>query len=181
MRLSFWWLCQINSSAPGIHSRLSKKNRDTLGFSLQRKGYLWSTGFNTVEAVTFGNSTQEIFSCPVSAFTQATFQINSSQPNTVNSQNIVINASINNDANSVRFTAHSTTFHGNSVTNFTMDVADGSVNLYATPFVTGVLRHFIAFQVTYNELPVGSIFVLNQDANAQMVTENSEAFITTES
>lgn len=142
---------------------------------------LWSTGFNTTESVTFGNAVQEIFSCPVSEFTQATFQINSSQPNSANSQNIVINASLNNFANAVKFTAHSTVFHGNAVTNFSMDVADGQVNLYATPFVPGVLRHFITFQITYNQLPEGSIFVLNQDANSQMVTENAEAFITTES
>ena len=141
---------------------------------------MWSTGFNTTEAITFGNTTQEIFSVPVTAFTQATFQINSYDANTTNSQNIVINAALSNDSNTVRFTGHSTTFFDTPVTQYSMDVVDGTVYLYADPFVTGQLNHFIAYQVTFNPLLAGSYLVLTQNPSAALGTENLQ-IITTES
>ena len=141
---------------------------------------LWATGFNTLESITFGNTTQSIFEWPANAFTQATFQINSLDSDTTDSQNIVINASINGAADQVRFSAHSTTFHGNAVTNYSMDVVAGNVVLYATPFISGQGVHFIAYQVTFDPLVTGSALVINQDGNTSLITETNQRIITTE-
>ena len=59
---------------------------------------LWATGYNTLEAITIGDDPgQVIFTIPVTAFTQASFQINSSDQSTNDSQNITITAAITND------------------------------------------------------------------------------------
>lgn len=141
---------------------------------------LWASNFNTIEAITYGNTSgQLIFTFPATAFTQATMQINSSEVATANSQNIVINAAINNDGSNVKWTGHSTLFTGNVVTNYSMDVSDGNVNLYANPYATGQVAHFIAYQVTYNPAIVGSYLVLNQNDTNTLGTENTQ-IITTE-
>ena len=142
---------------------------------------LWATGFLTQESITDGNSTQPIFEWPANQFTQATFQINSSDNNSVNSQDIVINASINGALDSVRFTAHSTTFHGNAVTNYSMDVTDGNVILYANPLVNSQMTHFIAYQVTFNPVVVGAPLSIESDPNVVLSTEDTGSIITTES
>lgn len=141
---------------------------------------LWSTGFNTQESITFGNTMQTIFEYPANSFTQATFQINSSDDESTDSQNIVINASIDGSLTNVKFTGHSTTFHGNCVCNYAMDVIDGNVHLYAIPLIEGQGRHFIAYQVTVNPLLMGTPLGINQDPNAVIITESTDSIITTE-
>lgn len=142
---------------------------------------LWASNFNTLEAITTGNTPgQLIFTVPTSVFTQATFQINSSDQSSNNSQNIVINAAINNSKTNVRWTGHSTLFEGNAVTRYSMDVAGGNVNLYADPLVNVQLVHWIAYQVTDDPLIAGSYIVLNQDGNTAITTEQQQV-ITTES
>jgi hypothetical protein len=134
---------------------------------------LWGSNFNTLESITDGDTAgQVIFTYPVTEFTQATFQINSSQSAGANSQNIVINAGISNDGETVKWTGHSTTFNGNAVTRYSMDVADGNVNLYADPLVDALLTHFIAYQVTFNPMILGSVMVLDQNTNDALGTEN---------
>lgn len=140
---------------------------------------LWSTGFNTLESITNGNTTQLIFEWPANAFTQATFQINSSDNDSTDSQNIVINASINGSLDSVKFTGHSTVFHGNAVSGYDMAVVGGNVLLYAQPLVTGQMTHFIAYQVTYDPLIMGTPLVL-EDSDTALITENTNNIITTE-
>lgn len=141
---------------------------------------IWTTGFNTQKSLTNGNTVQTIFEYPANLFTQATFQINSSQSSTTDSQNIVINASINGSADAVKFTAHSTIFHGNAITNYSMDVVGGNVTLYANPFVNDEITHFITYQVTFDPLVSGIPLILNQDPNAMIGTESTDSIITTE-
>lgn len=140
---------------------------------------LWSTSFNTQESITFGNAMQSIFEWPVSTFTQATFQINSVDGDSTDSQNVVINASLNGALDSVRFTAHSTTFHGNAVTNYQMDVVDSAVVLYVTPFVQGQMSHFISYQITHNPLVNGQMLGTEQNVGV-LGTESTNGIITTE-
>ena len=139
---------------------------------------LWATGFNTTEAITIGDTTQAIFTVPVGVFTQATFQINTTDANSANSQNIVINAAVNSDGDAVKFTGHSTTFFGDPLTNYDMDVVSGNVVLYSVPLVDSQLTHYIAYQVTYNPPPGGSYIVLNQDSSDYLGTEDSQILIT---
>jgi hypothetical protein len=73
---------------------------------------LFSTGTITSEMYTSGNTAnQPIFQTPVITFTQATFQINSSNPLTDDSQNITINATLTNNKDNVRFTGHGSLFN----------------------------------------------------------------------
>lgn len=113
---------------------------------------LFGTGFSTVESVTYGNTTQELFSIDANLFTEGTFQINSVDPNSQSSQNIIINSAIQNDLSSVKYTGQSSIKFGTSyVSNYSMDVVGGNVVLYSTPTVTGQLNHFIAYQIQLNQ------------------------------
>ena len=141
---------------------------------------IWSTGFQTQESITSGNTTQSIFQWPANAFTQATFQINSSHQDSTDSQNIVINASINGALDEVKFTAHSTIFHGDAITNYSMNVVSGNVFLYANPFVSGQMIHFISYQVTFDSETVGLPLVIEGDSGSMLVTESTDSIITTE-
>jgi len=140
--------------------------------------FLSSTGFNTLETLTTGLLQQPIFATSVDTFTQATFQINSINPLTSDSQNIVINASIQNNLLDIKWTGHSTIFFGTPVTTYDMAVEDGNVILYANPLVDAQLSHFIAYQVTWNEVLPGLDLEL-ENGDGVLVTENDE-FLTTE-
>ena len=141
---------------------------------------LWATGYNTLEAITIGDDPgQLIFTIPVTSFTQASFQINSSDQSSNNSQNITITASINNNKDDVKWSGHSTIFFGNAVTSYSMDVAAGNVNLYADPIANVQLVHWISYQITDDPLLVGSYLVLNQNDSNAISTENLQV-ITTE-
>jgi len=141
---------------------------------------LWASNFNTLEAITTGNTPgQLIFSVPVTEFTQATFQINSSDQSSNNSQNIVINAAINNSQTNVKWTGHSTLFFGNAVTGYDMLVANGNVNLVANPIANVQLTHWIAYQVTVDPMIAGSYLMLQQGVDDALGSENLQ-IITTE-
>jgi len=64
---------------------------------------LYSTGTFTYDAYSFGNTAgQIIFETPANLFTQGTFQINSNNPDTDDSQNIILNVAISNDVSNVK-------------------------------------------------------------------------------
>lgn len=141
---------------------------------------LWASNFNTLEAITIGNTpNQLIFTIPVTQFTQAAFQINSSDQSGNNSQNITIKAAINNAKTNVKWTGHSTLFFGNAVTNYDMSVSSGNVNLYANPIGTAQLVHWISYQVTDDPMLAGSYIMLEQSTSNALGTETSQV-ITTE-
>lgn len=140
---------------------------------------LWSTGFNSQQSITNGNTAQPIFEWPANLFTQASFQITSSDNDTTNSQEIVIKASINGALDEIKFTAYSTLFHGSAVSSYSMDIVDGNVILYSEPLVEGQMSHFIAYQVTYDELVMGTPLIL-ENSDTELITENTNNIITTE-
>lgn len=112
---------------------------------------LFSNGFSTLEAVTTGNTTQELFSIDANLFTEGTFQINSVDPNSQSSQNIIINSAIQNNLSNVKYTGQNSIQFGNAVSQYSMAVVSGNVVLYSTPLVTGQLNHFVAYQILFNE------------------------------
>lgn len=132
---------------------------------------LFSTAYNSYEIVTYGNTAQEIFSISANVFTQGTFQINSVDANTSDSQNITITAAINNDQTGVSYSGHSTIFIGNAITQYSMIVADGNVMLLVQPFITGQMVNFINYQVTYNNVVSGMSLALNQSPTNVLGTE----------
>jgi hypothetical protein len=112
---------------------------------------LFGTTYNTSLGYSTGNTAnQVIFEYPVNSFTQATFQINTTNPLNQDSQDITLNASIQNNGSNVKFTGHSTIFYGNALTNFNMTIADSNVQILVNPIGNANLVHFIASQVTFN-------------------------------
>lgn len=141
---------------------------------------LFNTNYATLQSITIGNAPgQLIFTIEKTQFTQGSFQINSSDQNSNNSQNITITAAINNGKTDIKWTGHSTTFFGNAVTRYSMDVAGGNVNLYADPIANVQLTHWIAYQVTDDPQIPGMYITLNQNTNDLLSTENLQV-ITTE-
>lgn len=141
----------------------------------------FNTGiFNFTETTTFGNTSQTIFSWPANNFTQATFQINSTDA-TTNTQTVVINAAIDPTLTAIRFTAQNTLFLGTPITSYDMNIdMSGNVNLNVDPFVTGQLNHIIGYQVipSATNVRTSSILVTNQDG-AQLATNNPGQIIVT--
>jgi len=142
---------------------------------------LFYVGTVTSTVYSVGNAPgQVIFETPANAFTQASFQIRSSDTGTPDSQEITITAQISNDSANVKYTGYGTTFFGNALTRYSMDVFDGNVRLMVDPIVDEVLLHFIAGQVTYIGDTVDGINIgLDGYIDSVMDTEN-DLEITTE-
>jgi len=135
---------------------------------------LFYTGTTTYTVYTVGDTAgQVIFETPANTFTQASFQIRSSDTGTPDSQEITITAQISNDNANVKYTGYGTTFFGNALTRYSMDVSDGNVRLMADPIVDEVLLHFIAAHVTFiGDTANGINIALNGYADSVMATEN---------
>lgn len=123
---------------------------------------------------------QVIFETPANMFTQASFQIRSSDTGTPDSQEITITAQISNDNSNVKYTGYGTTFFGNALTRYNMDVFDGNVRLMVNPIVDEVILHFISAQITFiGDTANGLNIALDGYVDSVMDTE-SEFEITTE-
>jgi hypothetical protein len=143
---------------------------------------LFATGFAIYETTTFDNSSnQTILEFPAVLMTQATFQINSSNPNTNDSQNITINAAKSNDGTSVQWTGHSTVFINNPITQYdvTVDNVSGNVKLLVSPLVNATLNHLISSQVEVSNLVYGTPIGIEGSSGTVLVTQ-SNIPITTE-
>lgn len=116
---------------------------------------IYSTGWLVTEALTTGNATQEIFSWPANAVTEFNLQINSVELAGANSLNIMLSGVMSSDNSTVKWTGHNTKFFGDAVTTYDVAVDSGNVVIYAKPFVSGEVNHFIAYQIINNTLLVG--------------------------
>lgn len=135
---------------------------------------LFSTGFAKYKVTTFNDSSNQIiFEAPANLFTQASFQINSSNPDTNDSQNITINASIRNDLESVQWTGYGTIFINNPVTTYDMvyDNISGNIQLLVTPLVDNTINHLISAQVEYDTFGLGT--PLSTESGDVLITENN--------
>jgi hypothetical protein len=141
---------------------------------------LFYTTTNTYTVYSVGiDPDQLILSFPTDTFTQGNFQIRSSITDTIDSQDIMISAQITNDQMGVKYTGYGTTFNGNAVTRYNMDVSDGNVNLYVRPLQNEVILHFISAQVTYIGNTVNGLNIaLNDYVDSIMGTENGMDIIT---
>jgi hypothetical protein len=136
---------------------------------------IFSTGVFTYRGITTGNTAnQVIFETDANIFTQGVFQIKSYLPNTANSQNITLNAAINNGANNVKFTAFATTMFGNYVvSNYNMDLVGGNVRILVNPNANATIKHFVSAQITFNEVVLGMPLGLEGFSGDVLGTENS--------
>jgi hypothetical protein len=144
---------------------------------------LANTSFATSSQYSVGDTpNQVIFETPKSAFTQGLFQIRSWDPGTPNSQDIMLQAQITNSLDDVKFTAYGTSFNGNAVCRYDMDVFNNNVRILVNPLANVILNHFISSQVTfigeYEEgIPLGldgyvDGFVMSTEDNLTVTTEN---------
>jgi hypothetical protein len=134
---------------------------------------LYSTGTFTYDAYSFGNTAgQIIFQTPANLFTQGTFQINSNNPDTDDSQNIILNLAISNDVSNVKWNGHSTLFFNDPVTTYNVDLVDGNIRLLVNPLVDANVYHFIAAQITFNNNIPGMPLELEGLSDDVLGTEN---------
>jgi hypothetical protein len=142
--------------------------------------YLQQTASTIVETVTLDNTpNQIIFTYPANEFTQGMFQIKTYNSDNNDSQDIMLQAQTLNDYSNVKFTGYGTSFSGNSLSTYDMEVVSGNVNITVTPLANVVLNHFIAYQITWvGDLGVGLTLISEADGN--LVTETANVYITTE-
>jgi hypothetical protein len=144
---------------------------------------LFSTYVNLSNTYTNGNTPgQVIFFYPADNFTQAQFWIQSSNPNTQDSQTIELYAQISNDKTMVKFTGYGSTFFGNALSSFDMTVNNGYVQILANPLVnnTTAVLHFIGSQVMWlGPVVAGKYIALDGYDNSVLATETLNP-ITTE-
>lgn len=137
---------------------------------------LFSTSTTTTEAFTnTAVANQVIWELPVTQFAQGKFQIRSGNPNNNDSQNITISAQIQNDLSNVKWTGYATTFNGNAIATYDMDVSSGNVRILTTPLANILIQHFIASSVSYIDVDDISL-LLELDgyvANSVMSTETN--------
>jgi hypothetical protein len=135
---------------------------------------LFFVGTSTYTVYSIGDTAgQVIFELPTTSFTQASFQIRSSNPETDDSQGITITSQITNDNSNVRYTGYGTTFEGNAVTRYSMEVLDGNVRLMADPLIDATLLHFVAADVTFiGETVAGLNLQLDGYTDSDMTTES---------
>ena len=146
---------------------------------------LFATFVNTSNTTTTGNTAnQVIFRTPANTFTQGQFNVRSSNPNTADAQDIQLSAQLSNDGTMVTFTGYGTSFYGNAVTRYDMNISGGNVQILANPLVSGstVLNHFISSQVSWvGENPPGLDIALDGYTNSVLETEDARDITTNQS
>lgn len=142
--------------------------------------YLQQVSSNIASAVTLDDTAgQVILEYPANEFTQAMIQVQSYREDNLDSQNALISASILNDLSDVKFTVYGVTHNGDWLTRYSMDVSAGNVRLKVDPLQNQVIKHFMAYQITYvGDLGLGSTMVTENDSG--LITETNNVFITTE-
>ena len=143
---------------------------------------LASTGFITANTITVnGSANQVIFETPKNVFTQGLFQIRSNDEVTNDSQDIMLQAQIDNSGTQIKFTGYGTSFFGNALTTYNMDISGSNVRLLVSPLSSATLIHFISAQITYigPNVPGAPLELDGYAAGSIMNTENDQE-ITTE-
>ena len=127
---------------------------DPLRTAFEKINNNFSQLFYTTSVVSYTYSfgdmpNQVIWETPIIKFSQGTFTVKSIYEGSTESQLVTISAQINNENDAVKFTAYATTFFGDAITSYDMDVLDGNVRLLVNPIPDVNLTHFINGQVLY--------------------------------
>lgn len=143
---------------------------------------LFSTAFSSTTAITVGTAEQVIFQAPVSSFSQAIFQIRSSDADSANSQGITISAQVNNAQTGVVWTGYGTTISGSALVTYNMDVFESNVRILTTALANTTLTHFTVSQVTFIGTDVPGLDIqLDGYADGYLMTTEDSLLLTTES
>jgi hypothetical protein len=143
---------------------------------------LFTAGFETYEATTYDDTpNQVIFELPANLFTQGTFQINSANPATVDSQNITLVASIYNDGTDVGWTGRNTIVINDAVVSdydIAIDGESGNLQVIVTPIPDATLNHLISAQVQVSNFAPGMTLIA--DGFDEPLATEDNIIITTE-
>lgn len=141
---------------------------------------LFAVTFNTSQAITTGlTPNQVILETPAGTFMQGLFTIRSYDPNNTDMQNVTLSASITNNANNVKFTGYATTFDGNALCRYDMDVSADNVRILVNPIANVEIYHYISYQVTDSGAVTGPAIGLDgYPAGSIMGTEDDLELIT---
>jgi hypothetical protein len=144
---------------------------------------LFFTATSTGNTFTAGlTADQVIYQTPAETFSQGKFQIRSSDPNTIDMQDITITASITNNLAGVKFSGYGTLFDGNSLCRYDMDVFEGNVRLLVNPIKDAVILHFIASEVTFiGDYAAGLNIGLDGYPDGSVMGTEGNIILTTES
>lgn len=143
---------------------------------------LFSTFVNTSNVFSTGNATgQVLFSTPANSFTQGQFYIRSNDPGTNDSQASQIYAQINPSGTDVKFTCYGSTFFGNALVRFDMDVSAGNVRILCDPLINNSIFHFISSQIMFQGDPIPGLDIqLDGYVDSVMTTEDDYILSTEE-
>jgi hypothetical protein len=143
---------------------------------------LFSTFVNTSNTYSIGNTAgQVLFETPANTFTMGQFYIYSADPITDESQTIQLFAQLSTNLDEVKFTGYGSTFIGNAVSRFDMDVLGGNVRILCDPLTTNSLFHFVASQNMWVGQAIPGIPLgLDGYVSSSMSTED-DLLVTTES
>lgn len=134
---------------------------------------LFSTASITSNSYTTSNAAnQTIFETSANTFTQGHFFIRSNDPDTNDSQTIQLYAQIDTNQTDVKFTGYGSTFFGNALASFDMDISGGNVRILCSPLGSQPLFHFITSQILFQGESVPGIeFALDGYVDSIMTTE----------
>jgi hypothetical protein len=124
---------------------------DPLRVAFQKVNNNFTNLFATASQISIANTTgnvsgQVIFETEISNFLSAVFQIRSADDN-ANSQSITINAQLSNDNATVKFSAFGTTFIGDAVCRYDMDIVSSNVRILCNPLFDANLTHTVSSQL----------------------------------
>ena len=146
---------------------------------------LFQTFLNSTVAYSFGNTAgQVIFETPANTFTQGQFYIKSTNGGTQVSQSIQLFAQIKNDLTDVKFTGYGSTFFGNAISRYDMNVNNitGNVEILVNPLTSADLTHYVASQIMWEGPNVSGMYlgadgyvdgVLSTETDVPMTTEQA--------
>jgi hypothetical protein len=93
--------------------------------------------------------------------------------NSYSNQTVKIDSFTVANGSDIKFSAHSTVFYGDPVTNYSMDVTGGNVRLIVNPIYNNIAQHYINYKVTYSTTPaVGLPIALSGYVNSVLSTSN---------
>jgi hypothetical protein len=143
---------------------------------------LFSTFVNTSLSYSSGNvAGQVIFETPANTFTMGEMFVYTADSSTNESQTIQLFAQLNQSADDVKFTGYGSTFFGNALSSYDMEVSDGNVKILANPLTGNLLFHFIGSQNMWvgPNVPGIPLQLDGYIANSIMSTEEDQG-VTTE-
>lgn len=136
---------------------------------------LFPTAINTSSSYTTGDTAgQLIFETDANTFTIAQLYVYAADPTGNSSQSLQLNAQINQDLDDAKFSAVGLSVFGNALSTYSMQVADGNVQLLANPLQDTTIFHFIGSSVIWTGANVAGLLMgIDGYVDSVLSTENT--------